>query len=435
MRGARLGMAMGAALALACEGGATTPGGVDAGGGGTDAGPAVDAPPPVGDVTYYGDVRPILAEHCVGCHVAGGIGPFPLDTYAVTRGLSQRIMEVTRDRIMPPYLADNSGECQTFRDARWLSDRELEVLAAWHAQGAPEGDPSTPAPIVPELPRLTGAVTTIDTGVDYMADPSVDDDYRCFLADAPFDTNYFLTGYEVHPGNTRTVHHVIVYAPQDAAAGDDARARDAAEAGPGYTCFGAAGVNAFPVVLWAPGGGATLYPSNTGVLLTGGAPLIIQVHYNNLAGRGETDRTRVDLQTTEGGVTRAFFIPVADFDMNIPGRMNRVSTSATFRISDFVSGIAVRVHGVFPHMHTLGRELRVTMEQGGAEQCLVDVPRWDFNWQLAYFYDTPGRLDAEVVARDRVHVVADRHAVQSRRPGDHHLHLRHHGARRSRPVG
>jgi hypothetical protein len=51
--------------------------------------------------------------------------------------------------------------------------------------------------------------------------------------------------------------------------------------------------------------------------------------------------------------------------------------------------IPVTVFGVYPHMHTLGRTLRVTRTAAGATQCLVDVPRWDFNWQQFYFYDEP----------------------------------------------
>jgi hypothetical protein len=357
-----------------------------------DAGPGIDAELPLGDVTYYEHVRPILAEHCVGCHVAGGIGPFPLDTYEATAPLATRIAQVTRDRIMPPYLADASGDCQTFDDPRWLSDRQLDTLAAWDEQGEPVGDPATPLPEVPPLPTLDGTLTSIDIGIDYQADDTGPDDYRCFMVEAPFDTEYFLTGYEVHPGNRATVHHVIVFAPFDDAATTQARNLDAADAEPGYTCFGAPGVDAFPVVLWAPGGGATNYPAGTGVRLAGGAPLIIQVHYNTLAGNG-TDRTSVDLETATSVPRAARIIPVADFDLYIEPRMASVSTTDTWDLSIFTRGSALplTIYGAFPHMHTLGRTLRVDhiREGTGVEQCLVDVPRWDFNWQLAYFYERP----------------------------------------------
>lgn len=384
-------------LGIGCGGDAGTShadaGARDGGTSASDGGevPALDAPGPVDDVTYYGDVRPILARHCVACHVEGGIGPFPLDRYEVVRPLATRIAQVTRERIMPPYLADNSGECQSFRDARWLSDREIEVLRAWDEQGEPEGDPTTPPPEVPPPPTLSGSITTLDIGVDYAPDTSAPDEYRCFVVDPISSEDVFITGYDVHPGNRRIVHHVIVYAPADAAAGDEARRLDAAEAGPGYTCFGAARVDAFPVVLWAPGGGATQFPEGTGMRHPGGIPLVVQVHYNTLAGGG-TDRTTVDLQTVPRGVRNARFLPLADWDMAVAPRMAHVETSATVSLADYVSvDLPITIYGTFPHMHTLGRTLRVDhfASETGTEQCLLEVPRWDFNWQLAYWYATP----------------------------------------------
>ncbi|MDQ3031462.1 MAG: hypothetical protein M3Y87_03525 [Myxococcota bacterium] len=357
-----------------------------------DAAVAFDGELPLGEVTYHGDVRPILAEHCVGCHVEGGIGPFPLDTYETTAPIATRIAQVTRDRIMPPYLADASGDCQSFDDPQWLTDRELDTLAAWDEQGEPLGDPATPAPVAPTLPTLDGELTTIDIGIDYAADTTGPDDYRCFMVEAPFADEYFLTGHEVHPGNRATVHHVIVFSPFDDEATTQAREYDAADPEPGYTCFGAPGVDAFPVVLWAPGAGATNYPAGTGIRMAGGAPLIVQVHYNTLAGNG-TDRTSVDLETATSVPRAARIIPVADFDLALAPRMSSVETTDTWDLSLFTRGAALplTIYGTFPHMHTLGRTLRVEhiRESDSAEQCLVDVPRWDFNWQLAYFYERP----------------------------------------------
>lgn len=41
-------------------------------------------------------------------------------------------------------------------------------------------------------------------------------------------------------------------------------------------------------------------------------------------------------------------------------------------------------------MHQRGRKLKVELiEGGGAPQCAADVQRWDFNWQLYYFYEQP----------------------------------------------
>jgi hypothetical protein len=360
---------------VACGGGG---GGMDE----PDAGPA--------QVTYYGHVRPILVENCVGCHTAGGIGPFPLDTYDAVAPLASLVAHVTRERIMPPYLADASGQCQSFDDPAWLSDAEIATLTAWDEQGEPMGDPTIAPPTPPVLRTLTGTVSTISTGVDYAPDATLTDDYRCFIADAPIAGQFYVTGYEVHPGNPRTVHHVIVYAPQDAAATTQARSMDdASPAVPGYQCFGAAGVQAMPIVLWAPGGGATVFPTRTGLQVDGTQPLIIQIHYNLLAGR-DPDRTTVDLQTATSVPSRAFFLPMADLDLNLPPRMSSVSETSTLALSAFGLPVAVRVWGAFPHMHTLGRTLEVDrISSAGVEECFVDVPRWDFNWQLAYWYQTP----------------------------------------------
>lgn len=341
-------------------------------------------------VTYYEDVRPILAENCLGCHNAEGIAPFGLGTYEEAQIVSERMMNATTARIMPPFLVDNSGDCNTFRDAAWLTDEEIDTIAEWHRQGTPMGNPSTPEPEVTPRPTLDGATRRIDMGVDYVPDDSRDDDYRCFVIPSPGEG--FVTGYEVHPGNSLMVHHVIVYAPSDAAAGAEAMELDAAEAGPGYTCFGSAIVDSAPVVLWAPGGGATNFPAGTGLELEAGVPLVMQVHYSLLAEQG-MDRTTVDIEIADSA-TPAYIVPMVNFSFALPPRMPEVSSSSTASLASLP--ITVRAYGTFPHMHTMGTALRVDrINEDGSETCMTDVPRWDFQWQLAYWYDEPLRISPD----------------------------------------
>jgi hypothetical protein len=52
----------------------------------------------------------------------------------------------------------------------------------------------------------------------------------------------------------------------------------------------------------------------------------------------------------------------------------------------------LRLFAMYPHMHYLGVELSMRVEHplagGGVEsECLVNVPRWDFDWQRTYQYD------------------------------------------------
>ncbi len=357
---------------------------------GSDAGSSADAT--AAPVTYYGDVRPILAARCLSCHAGDGIAPFALDSYEHVRSMASRIALATRERRMPPFLADGSGSCQTYATTRWMSEHELDVLDAWSAQGAPEGDPATPVPTVIAPPTLTLPVVTLDIGVDYTPGTMRPDDYRCFLVDAPIAAgDYFVTGSEMHPGNARITHHAIVYAPISDAEAEAARMLDATEDGPGYTCFGGAGVRAMPVALWAPGAGATIYPTDTGVQLEGGRPLIIQIHYNTRAAPGTSDRSQFDLQTVTSGVTPAYWVPIADTGLVLPPHMSSAGATRSAAVVDLTHlTLDLHAYGTAPHMHTLGHSMQVSLTRdGGESECLVDLPRWDFNWQQAYFYEHP----------------------------------------------
>jgi hypothetical protein len=74
--------------------------------------------------------------------------------------------------------------------------------------------------------------------------------------------------------------------------------------------------------------------------------------------------------------------------MLAPGR-ELVESTATHT---FEEPVRFKVHGALPHMHTLGRTLRVEAEASGETRCLVNVDRWDFHWQNAWWYERPLEL-------------------------------------------
>ena len=58
----------------------------------------------------------------------------------------------------------------------------------------------------------------------------------------------------------------------------------------------------------------------------------------------------------------------------------------------------------FPHMHMRGRAMSfIAVYPDGSREILLDVPEYDFDWQLFYYPDAPKLLPAgsvvEVVAR------------------------------------
>jgi hypothetical protein len=341
--------------------------------------------------TFAKDIAPILEENCVTCHQSGGIAPFSLTTYDAAQSRAAKIAKATREREMPPMPVNNDGSCNTYANARWLTNEEIDTIARWVDDGAPEGDGARPIE-PPPLSTLDDADVVLELGAEYLPNEKLSDDYRCFVLPAPVAERAFLTRYQLVPGDERVVHHAILYQPDDASAATEAHALDAGEAGDGYTCFGGPIVSASPVALWAPGAGVVDMPPGTGVALEANRDVILQIHYNLEHGT-HPDRTRLKLATVAGGVTPGVFAPVANLGMMLaPGR-DYVETTAS---ESLVPNQSFVVHGAMPHMHTLGRTLHVDAETNGETRCLVDVDRWDFHWQNAWWYDQP--LDLEAVS-------------------------------------
>jgi hypothetical protein len=328
-------------------------------------------------------VQPVVQARCQACHVKGGVAPFPLVTYEDVSARHERMSRAVSSRFMPPWKPADG--CNDYQGSRRLAQAEIDVIAGWSAAGAPAGDPAearnSPVPAPPALPWVDAV---LDAGVAYTpearpADGHASDDYRCFLLDLRLERERDLVGFEVVPGVTRMVHHVLLFA----ADARDAQVADAAEAGPGWTCFGGPGTSSSGVVGgWVPGSAAASYPPDTGVTLRPGQVLVMQVHYNlHGGGPAEPDRTRVKLQfATERVQKPARIWPLADLFFAIPPNT-----------LGFTSGVALplplggTLWGVAPHMHTLGRRIRVQAD----DTCLVDIPEWDFNWQQGYFFSKP----------------------------------------------
>ncbi len=342
-----------------------------------------------GTPTWNEHVAPLVFARCVSCHRAGGIAPFSLEDYASARPFAAGMARATAARTMPPTVVNASGACNTYRDdVAWLSDADIATLGRWADAGAPEGPP--PARRAPPQPPtgLEGADVRVDIGVSYTPPQGRADQYRCFLADPGVAADRYITGYEVLPGDTRVVHHVIVYSLPTAEAEAEAARRDAADPMPGYECFGGPGTTSTaPLVVWAPGGEATRFPEGTGLRLVGGRRVAIQVHYNLLHGTF-ADRTAVRLRTTATVGAEARLVPVNATNIEIPPRVASTSVEGTRAVMPAQAPRGVRVYGVAPHMHELGRTLRVEA-RGAAARCLVDVNRWNFHWQRLFFYANP----------------------------------------------
>lgn len=351
-------------------------------------------------LTYYADIKPIIDAKCAGCHVEGGIGPFPLTSFDEVTAVSGLVAAAVQNDEMPPYIYDQ--ECRDYVHNPELSVEQTEAITEWVDAGSAEGDPENEgAPIVADLPDAPQLDTTLQMPTAYTPVQSPDD-YRCFVVDWPHDTEKFITGFGVEPGDPETVHHVIAFlAGPDQVA--EAEQLDAAEEGPGYTCFGGPGLANQQGIgwlgSWAPGGVPARYPAGTGIGVDPGSKVIIQVHYNTLIVEPRPDQTTVMVQTADNVEKEALWLPWANptwlnGSMKIPAGEADVMHQFEFDPTQFISnGQGVDIWAAGLHQHLLGTSIRASIKhQDGNETCLADAPVWDFNWQTGVDFQEPARL-------------------------------------------
>jgi mono/diheme cytochrome c family protein len=367
--------------------------------------PAACPAPPSSAPVYHRDIAPLFAEHCVQCHQDGGIAPFPLVTYADAQANAENAAIFVSARLMPPMTVDNSGACRSYQDARWLTDAEIALIVAWADAGAPEGaPPDTALPIDPP-DALGDANLFVEMDRPYTPKGNAEfpnDDYRCFFLDGP-DADAYVNGFEIVAGQPQEVHHMLLLATLTAEAEQAAQDLDDDDADPGWQCFSTPIEEDISLIAgWAPGKNVMRYPEGTGLLVPAGRKLIMQIHYNLLAGPGVPDLTALKLRTVATVTKEGALFPVVDTDLQIPPG----DPAAKFAFSIPLAGLSedLDVHGVFPHMHQLGRTLRFELQPLGDTDpadayCMAHVPRWDFNWQELFLYERPIRMTANDVLK------------------------------------
>ncbi|HLT40156.1 MAG TPA: hypothetical protein VK034_27935, partial [Enhygromyxa sp.] len=175
----------------------------------------------------------------------------------------------------------------------------------------------------------------------------------------------------------------------------------------GWPCFGLAGDGVVPEgvpITWAPGQGVVEFPDGSGSRLAAGHLLVVQVHYNMVDPEviGQSDSTTVNIRLAPE-VAREGVFDLPDGLLNTlfegtPHALAPGKEEETFTWSfpaewytEWLGEDQVELWGFFPHMHERGIKMsvRVLDEQGAEVGCVGEVPRWDFGWQIYYFYEQP----------------------------------------------
>jgi hypothetical protein len=342
--------------------------------------------PKTGSVTFYRDVLPILQNRCQSCHRPNGAAPFPLMTYEEASAFAPLIKPYVQTRRMPPWKAEPVAE---YLNERRLSEAEIATIVRWVEEGCPEGDQKdAPPPKQFASGWMLGEPDLVlEPDREFRLEATGRDVYRHFVFPTNFPEDKFVTAIEVIPGNPRVVHHVIAFIDTSGRA----KQLDGRDGQPGYEAFGGPGfIPAGGLGGWAPGNIPVPLPDGIAYRLPKGATIVIQVHYHK-SGKPETDRTKVGIYFAKQPPRQIVHVlPVLNFLFAIPPGAERheVRAEATFTRD-------VKVLAVMPHMHLLGREMKVTaILPDGTEKPLVWVRDWDFNWQETYFFKEPLRLPA-----------------------------------------
>jgi len=328
--------------------------------------PATTAP---GEVTYSNQIARILQKHCTECHHAGQVAPFVLTSYDDVLGWADALPEAVHEKRMPPWQA--SPDYGNFQNNPTLSAEELELIDRWIENGCPEG---SPADLPPPIEFAEGWGISQPDDVFYMSDESFTVpaegvvSYQYYTVDPGFTEDKWIKEAEVKAGNPSVVHHVIVFIQQ-----------------PGQPQFGS------PQMAFAPGMTPRRLEKGHAILARAGSKLIFQNHYTP-NGTEQQDRSYVGFvyadpeevtHEVEGGACGNFFFKIPPHEGN-----HVVTAERKFRRDTTLLGMN-------PHMHVRGKTFRYELKYpDGRQEILLDVPKYDFNWQLWYMLQEPKIIPA-----------------------------------------
>lgn len=363
--------------------------------------------PATGRITWDGGIAAIMKRRCIDCHRPGQAAPFSLLRHGDAAPRADFLVQAVESGHMPPWLPE-AGE-HVFVGERRLSPAELNKLREWADTGAPAGEQGGEALPVPEGASkwILGEPDIVLEMEEAFEIPTANRDiYRAFVlpfkpgklppalvATARIPSSDFVgvAAAEVRPGNRKTVHHALVFVDSTG----KARELSKADPGHGYERFGDPGFEPSGFLgAHTPGSTPKRWPPGIADTLDLNGDIVIHIHYSP-TGKAETDRTSVGLHLSREPVRRVTApIRLGTFDIEIPPGVARHRVTDRFRLPADVFVLAIT-----PHMHYLGRGVRVRAlpPEDTEETLLLDIRRWNFNWQDRYHYAEPVFLSAGTV--------------------------------------
>jgi len=375
--------------------------------------------------TFTRDVAPILYNNCVSCHRPGEVAPMSLVSYDEVRPWAKSIRLKVASREMPPWGAD--PQYGKFKDDRSLTAAQIETIAKWVDAGAPRGD----AADLPRLPTFAAGWShgepdvVIDMPVDFAIPAEGEVPVTDFFVRAPFTQDVYVKALEVRPGTAGVIHHAGLYVidrlPEGAtlvngrildASGKEMSRNQVARANGGTSTQ-----EIQKLLSYVPGRGYEEYQGDAGQLIKAGSFIDFYMHYTP-TGAPTRDRSRLGLYFAKHGqqvghqIYHSFgaagptsyivkgkeYTPQrrAEGDEGSVNLPNIPPYAENFKVISVHSiKEPVTLYGLTPHLHLRGKSMKYTLTwPDGRDEVLLDVPKYDFNWQLYYELETPKKIPA-----------------------------------------
>jgi hypothetical protein len=349
-------------------------------------------------VTFHKEVVPVLQKHCQQCHRPGEAAPMSFLTYKDARPWAKAMKAAVLSRKMPPWFADPAHG--KFSNDRRLSQQEIDILSAWADSGAKEGNAKdAPVPLQFADGWTIGKPDAVfEMPNEFKVPPSGTVDYTWIVVPTSFTEDKWVEKVEVRPGNSSVVHHIVMLArapgvnymskaqPGIPFTPPRSRTMNAPDTGRGIYYMLGGGLEMIGV--YVPGGVAYETRPGQARLIKAGSDLFFQMHYTT-NGKEATDRSKIGFVfAKEPPKERVVNTFIANVALRIPPEDPNAKVVARVPVHEDVV-----LQSMFPHMHVRGKsmEYRATYPDGTTE-VLLNVPKYDFNWQLTYHLEQPKKL-------------------------------------------
>ena len=325
-------------------------------------------------ISYVDEVAPVLLSKCVDCHQPGGIGPFQMTSYEVIKGFAPMIREAIRVDRMPPYDVDR--HVNLFQNDENLTEAETKTLVHWIEAGAPRGEGEDPLlKGVTERPEWPlGKPDLVVEIPSYEIPASGVVDYQVPVVASPLKEGKWLAATTFKAGERQGVHHILAgWVPKMPEKGKGGFDWDISMGG------------------YAVGSESNLAPEGWGTYVPAGGAFNFQMHYTPF-GKAVTDVSKIGfyfLDKEPELVKRQ--IVIADPTITIKPNTSRHHERAYVQFP-----AAVQIYASQPHAHYRGYASKLTaVLPDGTEKVLLNMPKYDFNWQREYIYKDLIDLPAE----------------------------------------